>query len=286
MSGRGLAALARRLIRVASDQGIRSAAAALKRESPKLAEQIRTDGRRRGLLSRWGSSLNVDEIANREIVHPHLLSVIALLAERTIDVTRPHAGLQHTYGYLLSLIRTPYGPKRTRWTSGEIVAGFGLPRGVFGPQPEAGTLLANATLLAGRLAWSHASEVRGLQALARHVHPDVAAMRTTGLAIRRVTESIAFRSRNGRDCDAVLETHLIRYPRPTRAPWLLIYSVRDSRRRRAQLVTLFSIGDESVDEICSRSGRRTDLRTRYNAFVPGVTGREFTGVCRVSRRGG
>ena len=37
-----------------------------------------------------------------------------------------HSGHMHTYGYLLTNLRTPFGFKRTRWTSSTIGLGLGL----------------------------------------------------------------------------------------------------------------------------------------------------------------
>ena len=67
--------------------------------------------------SLWAASSNHDELAGGRIVHPRILRAL----ERRLGVgSHPrgrvgHAGVLHTYGYLFSNLRTPFGLKRRRW---------------------------------------------------------------------------------------------------------------------------------------------------------------------------
>ncbi|MBM82205.1 MAG: hypothetical protein CMJ78_16685 [Planctomycetaceae bacterium] len=57
-----------------------------------------------------------------------------------------HAGLQHTYGYLLSTIETPFGFKRDRWVDDTISASLGLRSSALRPWTKQ-SLLMNVTCL-------------------------------------------------------------------------------------------------------------------------------------------
>src|SRR5256885_4802858 len=92
----------------------------LKKLCPHIYRQIGHDSRFPGLLSLWGRSVNVDENAGQVIVHPAILQAIGELAGVPMRGRIVHAGLQHSYGYLFSLIDTPYGAKRDRWVSTEL----------------------------------------------------------------------------------------------------------------------------------------------------------------------
>ncbi|MEQ9407148.1 MAG: hypothetical protein RIK87_05455 [Fuerstiella sp.] len=140
--GIDFAALAEQLeavTRTGTDRGRRL----LQRRAPGIVAQIRRDAARFGPLSFWGRCRNVDELAGATIVDPGILQLIADIAGRNMSTTSPHAGLQHTYGYLFSRIETPYGFKRERWLETEIENAFGLHPTTMGPAPQHGTLLAN-----------------------------------------------------------------------------------------------------------------------------------------------
>src|SRR5262249_2770464 len=95
--------------------------------------------------------VNVDEYAGQTIVHPEILRAIGELAGVRMRSPVVHAGLQHTYGYLFSLIETPYGAKRDRWVTTDLETGFGLELSLLGEKPHDGTLLANLTWFLGRI---------------------------------------------------------------------------------------------------------------------------------------
>src|SRR5205823_4357190 len=108
----------------------------------------------------WGTSINYDELAKAIIVHPAILRALdksfvshAPMEVQNIDAQAPesvatarllgvapthdpaghplaHAGMEHTYGYLFSVLKTSFGYKRARWVSGESERGFGLKTGL------------------------------------------------------------------------------------------------------------------------------------------------------------
>ena len=150
MSSIHFPAITRRLIRVGERRFV-SGVRLFEKELPQIATQIRSDARRYGPLAFWGRSVNHDEIVQATIVQPVIVRLLGHFAARTLSIKTPHAGLQHTYGYLLTNIKTPYGFKRERWTETEIESAFHLHPTTLGPVPDSGTLLANATVLLGTL---------------------------------------------------------------------------------------------------------------------------------------
>jgi len=92
-----------------------------------LATQMEADAKRRGPLSFWGRSSNTDEVTQSQIVDPAIIALIGRLAQKKLSPVTPHAGLQHTYGYLFSEIETPYGMKRDRWTETTLENALDIP---------------------------------------------------------------------------------------------------------------------------------------------------------------
>ena len=125
-----------------------------RRLCPGIVCQIEADQGSSGPAIFWGDCRNLDELAGQVIVEPSVLETIFQIAGRRYCPEHPHAGYQHTYGYLFSVIETPYGKKRDRWVKTDLEAGLGLPLDVFGPSPSEGTLMANATWLAGNIAFT------------------------------------------------------------------------------------------------------------------------------------
>ena len=137
----------------AKDKTVVARADMLARLCPEVVQQISRDRGPGGPLIFWGKCRNVDEVAEQVIVAPAILEAIFYVAGQTLECQYPHAGLQHTYGYLFSIIDTPYGKKRDRWTGTSLESGLGLPLTVLAPSPEEGTLLSNVTWLAGTIAF-------------------------------------------------------------------------------------------------------------------------------------
>ncbi|MCR9197272.1 MAG: hypothetical protein NXI04_01385 [Planctomycetaceae bacterium] len=244
-----------------------------------VADQIETDARRRGPLSFWGRSVNCDEITKTDIVDPAVIAVLGRIAGKTLSSTTPHAGLQHTYGYLFSVIQTPYGMKRDRWTETGLEAALGIPPDSLGPQPTAGTLLTNATWLAGRIAYRRhrREQTRLADWLEAKATPELVDKDFERLPHQRITESVKDR----RTGTWQLQTDLVCVQKQRH--WLLVYSLRHVTRNIHQLITLFPVTDANRLELIERAvtPRRTDIRLRFNAWLPRMTG-ELTGSCRLT----
>lgn len=252
---------------------------------PNLVAQIRTDSARMGPLSFWGRSTNFDEFAKQTIVAPEIIQLLARTADKKVSVKLPHAGLQHTYGYLLSLIETPYGMKRDRWIETTLEAAFGLNASTLGPAPNSGTLLSNATWLSGQIAFRGNDEnLNRLQTYLSGKHsPDFHQINFNNLPQTRITEQIKL---NGKASPKTwsLQTDIVPFPTDNKTG-LLIYSVREEHSCTHSLITLFPVGQETQQALLARTEtpNRNDIRLRFNAYVPGLVGGEFDGTCRLTK---
>jgi len=253
----------------------------LRRSCGTVATQIETDARRRGPLSFWGRSSNLDEVAQTEIVDPGVIAVIGQVAGKQLSPVTPHAGLQHTYGYLFSEIQTPYGMKRDRWTETGLERALDLPEDTLGPQPQHGTLLGNVTWLAGTIAFrQHPAARDRLNAWLTHkVAAELVAADFAQLPQQRLVETVSDPLTNRR---WQLQTDLVCLKGPRQ--WLLVYSLhsRTAGRQQHQLITLFPVTNANRRELIDRAGtpRRSDIRLRFNAWLPRMSA-ELSGSCRL-----
>jgi len=240
----------------------------LRDEAPWIVAQIESDGRHRTLLDLWGASINGEGQPPQPIVPPAVVAAIGRIARVELDPEHPHAGLLHTYGYLFSTMRTPFGFKRARWVRPGIARGFGLPRHAISPRPESGTLLANVTALAAAFAFG-----RG-EAAARQLSP-LAADAFSRFEPGRV-ETVGGAPPPH---EWILQTDLVWYPRSRGGKnehALLVYTVWEDGVGR--LVTAFPVGAWMAKKLRKRTGRSASLPTRYNAWVPGLTGHDAAGT--------
>lgn len=279
-AGRHLEAAARALVR-AADEG-RPLGPLLKRLCPYVYGQLARDARRPALFSFWGRCVNVDENVGEQIAHPAILEAIGTLAGVPMCGRSLHAGLQHTYGYLFSLIETPYGFKRDRWVSTDLERGFGVDATLFGERPRQGTLLANVTWFLGRIVFrDRPSSLRRLLGLADAAAPELVRYDYARLSVRRVVEAAPLPGEPDRE--VFLRTDLVRYPHPPAdrdaESVLLVYSSQRGARARVRLVTAFPVRAAVADELIAsaRVPAKADVRLRYNAYVAGLFGRTVRG---------
>lgn len=240
--------------------------------APGLLAQLDADKGEPALLKLWGESINFDELAKGEIVPPAVLGFISARLGAAAPRGRiMHAGLEHTYGYLFSLLPTKFGFKRARWVLPAIEEGLGLPAGSAGPAPERGTLLSNVTCLAGGIALRGDKAAAPLLAGACAHSP--AALRKFRAAAGRPRLSETVSLPGGRTVS--LRTDFVPFLKPSGGnTHLLIYSVRDSALEHAYLVTAFPVGEGFVKNATDPAGlgENEPVQTRYNAYVEGVTG--------------
>ncbi len=241
--------------------------------TPGLLAQLDADKADPALLQLWGQSINFDELANGEIVSPAVLGFIAARLGAPAPRGRiMHAGAEHTYGYLFSLLPTRFGFKRARWVGPDIEEGLGLPKGSVDPSPTEGTLLSNVTCLAGGVALRGDKAARKLLALAcAHSPAAVRKFRPAAVKLARLSETVSLPG--GRK--VTLRTDFVPFLKPAGGnSYLLIYSVRDSALKHAYLVTAFPVNEGFVKSVTDPAGLGRDkpVQTRYNAYVDGFTG--------------
>lgn len=241
---------------------------------PGVLAQADADSARPRVLALWGKSLNFDELANGEIVDRPVLDFLASRLGLPAPEGRvAHAGMEHTYGYLFSLLGTKFGYKRARWVEPDIEDGLGLPRGMLGPAPAEGTLLLNVTCLAGGFALR--DDAAAMSALAG-VCPAPVAASSRKLRRQRLTETAGSGGRT-----VVLRTDFIPFSRPSPSgnAYLLVYSVQDGAAGGARLITAFPVNAGFVKSALDPAGLGPDkpVSTRYNAFVEGLTGSKARG---------
>jgi hypothetical protein len=243
----------------------------LRTYAPGLLKQLDSDRAHKAALTLWGESVNYDELAHGTIVAPPIL---AFLAGR-LGAPAPrgdimHAGMEHTYGYLFSVLQTKFGFKRARWVRPDVEDGLGLKRGLLGPAPKSGTLLANVTCLAGNIALRDDKTASAL--LDKAAGYCAAPLRKYSPRGRsRLTEEVTLPG--GRA--VTLRTDFVPFSRVSGGnSHLLVYSYYDSAAGRAFLVTAFPVNEGFVKGALDPAGLGGDkpVQTRYNAYVEGFTG--------------
>jgi polar amino acid transport system substrate-binding protein len=265
----------------------------LQTKAPELVAMLREDAKAAGLFDLWAVSRNFDDGAKAEIVSPAIVTAIGKIAARPMLGREVHAGLMHSYAYLLSNLLTPYGYKRERWTTTTIEDGFGLARATIAPVPQQGTLLANITALVGPIAFRYdAPQLAALSAAVKGASPELRDLRRLDLEtldLHRLTETVEIPVKVDPTSKAaahqmILRTDVVRFPKSVkpadaRLTHLLIYSVKDAANGEARLITVFPVEQSTVDQLFNPRdlGERLPVKARYNAVVPGISGQSLTG---------
>ena len=248
---------------------------ALARLSPGLKKQIDSDSHFQDFKNLWGQSLNFDEHAQATIVETPLIEAIS----QAMAVAAPkghvvHAGTEHTYGYLLSLLKTPYGYKRARWVENEIEIGFGLPIETFNPNTKEGTLFSNVTFFMGNIAFrSHPGHLRTLRANQSHVPDFLPNFQYSKLEISRIEETAG---------KIKLWTDLVPFTGPTARngdSYLLIYSIQERLQDAPKLITAFPIQKSFAQNLMDKKNmvNQIPITTRYNGYIQGLSGKTVLG---------
>ena len=235
----------------------------LRTVAPSVYNQIRRSARFEALHGLWGLSANRDELADAQIVAPSIVRLIAELSGLDFDGAAFHAGYQHTYAYLFSVLETPYGLKRDRWIRSTLDDLFGFSAPTIRIHPRKGTLLLNLTWLLGSLVFDRNSEARTALDTFRSTVPEQVAR---------------FHRRSPRRARII--------ERPSRTPFeiitdiielktgdLLIYSLRDRDGGEHRLVTTFPISKAVKNELLAAerfAPTRRDLELRFNAVAPAL----------------
>ncbi len=275
------AAVARKLLE--ESQAGRPLEPTLEALLPVLSRQIREAATQPEILELWGRSINFDESAKGLIVEPAILDNLLAWAKAPARQDRfVHAGIEHTFGYLFSLLRTSYGYKRARWVTGEIDRGLALGSAVIHPAPAGGTLFWNVTTLLTRIALRDSAPAqRSIDAIRKKVSHELLKWRPAGLEVIRLVETL----QAPRPIE--IRTDFVKFPHPTGTPntHLLIYSIRDGAQAEPRLISAFPVEPSFVERATDPGtlGDQKPVQTRYNAWIDGVTGKTWTGNRRLER---
>jgi hypothetical protein len=245
--------------------------------APGIIEQLNKDKSNASSFNIWGESINFDEMMHATIVHTDILSYLA----SKLDIAEPngkiiHAGMEHTYGYLFSVLETKYGFKRARWVKPDIEKGLGLEKGILGPKPKKGSLFSNVTCFAGNI--SLRNDLSAQDLLQKISCPASLKEYASGKVKRlRLAETVTLPGHR----NIILRTDFIPFSKvsPKGNAYVLIYSIYDSKEDKAKLITLFPVGKSFVDRVTAINSLGTDkpIKTRYNAWVEGFSGKTIKG---------
>lgn len=240
---------------------------------PELSYQLEHHHQDPSWINFWGTSVNGEE--EHPIVDFDLLAFIMKLAGiKSVDKHRCyfHAGVLHTYGYLLSNLQTIHGYKRDRWIRKTIEEGLELPTGVWGPYPENGNFLAHVTFLGANIAFRNENWKDRIKNFDM-ISPQFQAFDFTQFSMIHIQESVVIDDENTK-FEVVFKTDLIPFKRKlcnTDDTYLLVYSIKDSRDSHSKLITLFPVQDETVINLLTQDqGSVEDIRPKYNAYVSDI----------------
>jgi hypothetical protein len=270
------------------DEAAKKVRQALEEKAPDFSKRLDTDAKNTGRAKAlWGRSLNFDEGAKATIIPEPVIDAILVRArvrprgyrvESELAPRVVHAGVEHTYGYLLSNLKTPYGFKRLRWVRPDIEKGFALAEGAISPAPKDGGLLANVTYFAGRIAFRDDSKsdkkARRILESMRGVSKNIRDFPYESLRGRRLRETLSL----GKGRTLEIRTDFVPFTAASGEATggnaeLLVYSVRDTAESLPYLLTAFPIAKGFSDGALDPKNLGADkpIMTRYNLYVPGVT---------------
>lgn len=246
----------------------------LKKENPHLYRQIEEDSKDSELLSFWGKSTNFDSGAKKQIISDAIISDLHHQFHLETDRKIVHAGITHSYGYLFSIINTPYGFKRKRWIAPTLNYGFAFSGNALSPETVQGTLLSNLTFFAGKIAFKSESDKEKLNAL-KNVSSEIRNFDYSKLEVKLVEEEIS-------QSDFTLRTSLVKLPfkqATEENDYLLIYSIWNQKEGREILITAFPINKSAFAKIVDQKemGKNQNIAVRYNAYLEGFMDYKIVG---------
>lgn len=231
-------------------------AAALEDKLPGLDARLRAAA----VVSReyWTDSTTFDELAKQAILPPAVMDALLIPRETTAGVEHASAGIMHTWGYLFSQVKTPFGLKGKRWLESRVDERLGLPAGFFGPLAARGEFTANVTSALMTLI-GHPVALPGAA-------QDAFAARTLG----RLEQDVTWKKPDGKKIRMTVATHLVALPPvaglETKDAYLLIYSTTEKGRHR--LVTAFPIEEGfAASIIAAKPSKEPVFKPRFNLYV-------------------
>lgn len=249
----------------------------IKKEDPHLYNEILNDSKDEKLTGFWGKSINFDSGAKKQIISDQIMSDLQGQFKIKNDNKIVHAGITHTYGYLFSVIDTPYGFKRKRWTDPTLNYAFAFSGNGLSPETIDGGLLSNVTYFAGTIAFKEANEKKALKSL-KNVSREILNFDYSKLAVERVEEEIMVHG----VLTNTLRTTLVKLPFKKEGEendYLLIYSIWNRLSHKEVLITAFPIKKDAYKKIVEKDslGANRPISVRYNAYLEGFMDKNLTG---------
>lgn len=248
----------------------------IKAKNQILYRQIDADSSDSNLLGFWGQSFNFDSGAKKKILDEKILEELQLKFGVKNDNHIVHAGITHTYGYLFSLLETPYGFKRQRWIDTSLNNAFLLNKKSLSPETTEGSLLSNITYFSAKLAFLKSKNKDESLEKLKNVSPEIKTFDYQNLKVVTLKERLP---------ELVIKTTFVSFLKKSEGnqnSMLLIYSVQDLSNHKEMLITAFPITIEAFNKITGKSslGANQPISIRYNAYLP----RYMDGNLRGSRK--
>lgn len=244
-----------------------------------LWPMIQSDSKKLFYKELWGTSLNFDEGEKQIIIQPQIVK--ELIQEFDVgpswnDTSKiMHAGIQHTYGYMLSNLKTSFGYKRARWVQNELENGFGLPAGILGPTPKEGTLFTNVTYFLSNIAFRNEplllNTIRDEKG-SSFIPAEFKNYNYKKLKIERLEETVKIENRT-----VVLRTDIVQFINPAfdskKNSAMLVYSYSDSNEKTSKIISGFPVNASFAQRLFQEKnlGASQPIGTRYNAWIEGIT---------------
>ncbi len=256
----------------------------VKRKNPSLYYQIINDSKDPQILGLWGQSQNFDSGAKKQIVSDEIISALHTQFGARFDVSNVdkvvHAGITHTYGYLFSVLDTPYGYKRKRWVLPTFNFGFSLKGQSLSPEATEGGLLSNVTYFMGMLSFKNESDRNTLKSL-KNVSNEIRNFDYQSLKnVEFLEETFS---------NFTLRTTLVPLPQKSKGEendYLLIYSIMDHKLSKEILITAFPIKFDAYKKITSSEflGSDKPIIIRSNAYLAGLMNQKWSGVRKLFKK--
>ncbi|MBY6676500.1 hypothetical protein HQ314_06190 [Rhodococcus sp. BP-332] len=109
--------------------------------APWLVRQVLASQHDDEQLAHWTSSTVIDDNVQAPVFDEATFAWLHRGLTDVYDFPIGHAGLMHTYGYLLSTVVTPYGLKRQRWLTSDLAVAFGKEPTHLQPTPSGTPLM-------------------------------------------------------------------------------------------------------------------------------------------------
>ena len=256
-----------KMVKSYSDSNQNSFMDFLRNSDEHVYNQILKDSSDKTLIEFWGQSLNFDSGAKAEILNKNIISDLQSSFNIKNDNVVVHAGIMHTYGYLFSVLNTPYGYKRKRWIEPTFDKGFNFTDASISPHPTSGTLLSNLTYFAGKIAFDEKQSQEKLEQL-KNVSPSIKNYNYSALIVDVLVEDVT----SHKEFPIIFKTHLVKLQNKDgneENSYVLIYSIKDKLTKIEKLITAFPIKKDAyvktLDPILL--GEQRPILVRYNASI-------------------